>query len=70
MNFLYLLQIVVSVFLITAILLQAKGTGLGSAWGGEGKSYHSKRGMEKVLFKITIGLASLYVFIALLSLVS
>lgn len=63
------IQAVVSVLLITVILMQAKGTGLGSAWGGGSGSYHSKRGAEKVLFRLTIGLAVSFVFLALLLLV-
>lgn len=48
------LQILVSVFLVVAIVLQAQGTGLGATWGGGGESYHTRRGIEKVLFALTI----------------
>ena len=48
------LQILVSVSLVVAIVLQAQGTGLGSTWGGGGESYHTRRGVEKVLFALTI----------------
>ena len=54
------IQIILSILLIIAILLQAKGTGLGSEWGGSGKFYHTKRGMERVLFGFTIFIASVY----------
>ncbi|MEI6690765.1 MAG: preprotein translocase subunit SecG [bacterium] len=56
----YILQIIIALGLITVIVLQAKGTGLGSAWGGSGM-YHSKRGIEKSLFAITIILAIAFV---------
>lgn len=46
-------QIFVSILLIAVVLLQAKGSGLGSAWGGSGDSYHTRRGMEKLLFFLT-----------------
>jgi len=49
------LQIILSFALITVIVLQAKGTGLGRAFGST--SYHSKRGMEKSLFATTIVLS-------------
>jgi len=57
-----ILQIVVSVFLIGVILLQAKGTGLGnsSLFGGSGEFYSSKRGLEKFVFIGTIVLAALF----------
>jgi protein translocase SecG subunit len=51
-----ILQITLSVLLIAAILLQAQGSGLGSTWGGGGETYHTKRGVEKVIFKATIAL--------------
>ena len=55
-----LFHIVISVLLIAAILLQARGsTGLGSAFGGEG-FYHSKRGLEKTIFVATVILAILF----------
>ncbi|MFH2062697.1 MAG: preprotein translocase subunit SecG [bacterium] len=58
-------QIVVSVLLVAGILLQARGTGLGSAFGGEGNVYRTKRGLEKVLFRSTIVFAGLFFVLAL-----
>lgn len=37
--------------------MQAKGTGLSGAFGGEGMFYRSKRGVEKILFRGTIATA-------------
>lgn len=48
------IQIVVSVILIACILLQAQGTGFGSSWGGGGETYHTRRGLERVIFIVTI----------------
>jgi len=62
-------QIMISVLLIFAVLLQQRGTGLGGIFGGEGSNYHTKRGFEKTLFISTIVLAVLFfaaTFIALL----
>lgn len=58
-------QIVLAVLLVVSILLQARGTGLGAAFGGEGNIYRTKRGVEKVLFYATIALASLFFIVAL-----
>lgn len=49
-----ILQIIFAVALLILILLQAKGTGLGSTWGGSGEFYTSKRGVEKIVFNATI----------------
>lgn len=61
-------QIVVSLFLIGAILLQAQGSGLGSTWGGGGESFHTRRGIEKVLFRATIVLIVLFFLISVATL--
>lgn len=62
-------QIILSILLITAILLQSKGTGLGSAWGGSGEFYQTKRGVEKILFSTTIVLVILFIFTSILGLI-
>lgn len=54
-------QIIVCVLLVTAILLQQRGSGIGGAFGSGGASYFTKRGFEKVLFITTIVLAILFV---------
>lgn len=56
-NLLIFLQLIFAIGLIVAILLQSQGTGLGDIFGGGGESYRSKRGAEKILFIVTIGLA-------------
>ena len=59
-NIFLILQIIISVALGALILVQSRGTGLGSAFGGGGESYRSKRGVEKVFFILTIVLAVLF----------
>ncbi|OGD63898.1 preprotein translocase subunit SecG [Candidatus Beckwithbacteria bacterium RBG_13_42_9] len=49
-----IIQVVLSILLIGSILLQAKGTGLGTAFGGSGEFYHTRRGVEQILFVLTI----------------
>jgi len=61
------IHIVVSLFLIILIVLQTQGKGLSSTWGGSGASYHSKRGMEKLLFGLTVFLAGLFLITSLFS---
>lgn len=55
-----LIQVVFAGLLIAAILLQSRGTGLGSIWGGSGETYRSKRGVERILFMATIAFAALF----------
>lgn len=58
-----LVQIILAIILVGLILLQSKGTGLGSTFGGDMGFYGTKRGAEKMLFIFTIGMAVLF-FIA------
>ena len=66
-NIVVIIQIIISLVLMTVILLQAKGTGLGQAWGGSGEFYRSKRGIEKILFRFTLVLAALFLISSLIS---
>lgn len=58
-------QIILAVLLIAAVLLQARGTGIGAAFGGGGNVYRTKRGVEKKLFQLTILLSILFFGVAL-----
>lgn len=60
-------QIMVSIGLIAAILLQSRGAGLGATFGGESSAYRSRRGVEKTLFQFTIVLTALFVIVCLIA---
>lgn len=53
--------------LVTSILMQVKGAGGGLFGGGEAQ-FRTRRGVEKILFQITIGLGILFVILAILNL--
>lgn len=63
-------QTVLAALLVTLILLQNRGAGLGSAWGGGGELYTTRRGVEKLLFRLTVLTAALFVLFSLVSLIS
>lgn len=66
-NILNILQIIISVLLIAAILLQQKGSGLGTAFGGDsGNIYSTRRGAEKIIFYATIALAVIFILISII----
>ena len=57
--------IILSIAMIAAILLQTRGGGLGSAFGGDGMSggqYKTRRGLEKTLFQVTIGMSVAFLY--------
>lgn len=64
-------SIVMSVMLIVLIMLQVKGGGLG-AMGGEagGGIARTRRGLEKTLFQVTVGLSVGFLVICILAVAS
>lgn len=56
-----IVQIIVSVFLTLLVLMQAKGTGLTSAIGGNIGFYRSRRGLEKAVLVLTILTSAIFV---------
>ena len=63
-DFLSLALILVSSLLIVAVCLQAKGTGFGAAIGGQDAGYRTRRGVQKTLHNLTIGLAAVFISLA------
>jgi preprotein translocase subunit SecG len=60
--------IITSIALITSVILQNKGVGLGGLAGGDtGGVFSARRGIEKTLFWITIGLSSVFVILILIT---
>ena len=54
-------QVIIGILMAIAILVQNRGASLGSAFGGGDAFYTSRRGPEKTLHQITIGLAIVFV---------
>ena len=58
--------IITSVALVASVILQSKGAGLGGLTGGDtGGVFSARRGIEKTLFRITIGLSVLFFGLAI-----
>jgi len=68
-QYLLIAQIVIALFLIAFILSQQRGTALGSAFGGEGGFYATRRGIQKKIFWLTCVFGALFIILALLNLV-
>jgi len=63
-------QIILSILLVAAILLQQRGSSLGGAFGGDNFSaaFHKRRGGELFLFRVTIVIGILFALSALINL--
>ncbi|MCU0483825.1 MAG: preprotein translocase subunit SecG [Chloroflexi bacterium] len=60
-------QIIVSIAMIAAILLQARGSGLSATFGGDSAVYRSRRGIERRLWQFTVVLGVLFAIFSLAS---
>lgn len=59
------IQIIFAVLLTIAILIQAKGAGLDSAWSGG--IYRSKRGVERIVLIATVVFAVIFLLLSIIS---
>ena len=60
--------IITSIVLIVSVVIQNKGVGLGGLTGGDSGGVVSKRrGIEKTLYYITIGLSVVFILLTLLA---
>jgi preprotein translocase subunit SecG len=60
-------QLIVSAALVLSVLLQARGSGLSGAFGGDSSVYRSRRGIERRLWQFTIALLVLWVLFSMAS---
>jgi preprotein translocase subunit SecG len=66
-----IIQIIIAVAVIVFILLQARGAGLGSVFGGSsaGSVFKTRRGVERLIFNITVVLVILFALVSVASVV-
>ena len=62
-----IVQIILSIALITVVLLQARGTGFSATFSSDSSIYRTRRGVERTLFQFTIGLAVVWVLVSIAS---
>ncbi|KKR99159.1 MAG: hypothetical protein UU51_C0031G0002 [Microgenomates group bacterium GW2011_GWC1_41_20] len=63
-----IIQIIVSIALVALVLIQARGTGFGRSNGMGGASF-TRRGLEKLVFRLTFVLSFLFIVTSVLRLV-
>jgi preprotein translocase subunit SecG len=62
--------IITSIALILSVILQSKGAGLGGFTGSDtGGVFTQRRGIEKTLFRVTIGLSVLFFLLAIITVI-
>ena len=65
-DFLTFIEIIIAIVLVIAVLMQVRGQGTG-VFGSAQTTFRTRRGMERTLFRFTIGLAGVFVLVALIS---
>ena len=65
-DFLNVIQIFISVFIVIVILSQVKESG-GGLFGSGQSSGRTRRGVEKTLFQFTVGLAAVFLIVSIIS---
>ncbi len=69
-DYLDIAQIVLSVALVAAIILQSKSAGLGGLTGADtGGVFRARRGVERTLFNVTIGLSVVFFIVAIVNVI-
>lgn len=67
-SYLNIALIITSIALIASVILQSKGVGLGGLTGNDtGGVFTARRGIEKTLFWVTIGLSVLFFILTLVT---
>jgi protein translocase SecG subunit len=66
-QYLPIIQVLISVAIIALILIQNKGAGLSSTFGGSNEVYLTKRGIEKWVITSTVILISVFVILRIAS---
>lgn len=67
-NLFLIINIIISVLLILFIIIQGRGAGIGSAWGGGGEFFQTRRGIEKWTLRLTVFLVIIFFFFTLFDL--
>lgn len=67
-NFINFVNIIIALIIVFLILIQGKGAGLGSAWGGSGEMYQTRRGFEKLTFRLTVIFIIIFFILSVLNL--
>ncbi len=60
-------QTIVAILIVISILLQNRGEGLGGIFGGGGEIFRTRRGLENLLYYVSIGLAVLLIILSIVN---
>ncbi len=60
-------MIIVSILLIALVMIGARNSQVGNVFGGDSPVYHTRRGVERTLFNVTVWVSIVFFALAILS---
>ena len=66
-TYLNIAMTIVSVLLIVLVILGARNSSVGNVFGGDSPVYHSRRGVERTMFNVTVWVSVIFFVLAVLS---
>jgi preprotein translocase subunit SecG len=68
--YLNIAQILISCLLIGLILMQTRGTGFAAGYSSDTSIYRTRRGLERTIFQLTIGVAVVFLIVSIMSVIA
>ncbi len=65
---LLVVNIVLCITIVAFILIQGRGAGLGSAWGGGGETFQTRRGVEVIIMRLTVVFIAIFFGVSIFAL--
>lgn len=62
---LYIAEIIVAITLIGLVLVQSRNSGAGAVFGGDTSFRATRRGLERTLFNLTVGVSVIFFLLSL-----
>jgi len=66
-DILLIVNIIIAGAIVVFILIQGRGAGLGSAWGGGGEMFQTRRGIEKVTMRLTAVMILIFFIVSIIN---
>lgn len=64
---LIIIQTIIAILLVIVVLVQTRGTGFSRSFGSSGS--FTRRGLERVVFRLTFVLTGIFIIVSILTLV-
>ena len=62
-------QILMSILLVGLVLMQTRGTGFAAGYAADTSIFRTRRGVERTLFQLTIGVSAFFSLVSILSVI-